>query len=91
MNDINVNFLIPKILLKSLGSGLILVFIREASCTGKYCCGDQNPNDITGALAGGPGAPDDYYNDDRGDNTMNEVTLDYNAGFQMAIAGLNSI
>ena len=66
---------------------------RRASCTGENCCGCdpscgyQNPNDITGALAGGPGAPDDYYNDDRGDYVMNEVALDYNDGFQVAIAG----
>ena len=68
---------------------------RGASCTGGYCCdpscGDPNPNIITGALAGGPAAPDDHYNDDRADYVMNEVALDYNAGFQMAIAGLNSM
>ena len=68
---------------------------RGASCTGGYCCdpscGDPNPNIITGALAGGPAAPDDHYHDDRADYVMNEVALDYNAGFQMAIAGLNSM
>merc|ERR1712180_225592 len=47
-----------------------------------------NPNVLTGALVGGPGDPNDYYNDARNDFVMNEVALDYNSGFQMAVAGL---
>jgi hypothetical protein len=46
-----------------------------------------NPNAITGALVGGPGA-DDSYVDDRKDFKKNEVALDYNAGFTSALAGL---
>merc|ERR1712130_299435 len=41
-----------------------------------------------GALVGGPGEANDYYNDARNDFVMNEVALDYNSGFQMAVAGL---
>merc|ERR1712071_291699 len=50
----------------------------------------ENPHILTGALVGGPGAPDDYYHDRRDDYVMNEVALDYNSGFQMALAGLLS-
>ena len=49
-----------------------------------------NPHLLLGALVGGPSAPDDYYKDDRTDYVMAEVTLDYNAGFQSAVAGLIS-
>ena len=35
---------------------------------------------------GGPGDNDDY-NDHRGDFVKNEITCDYNAGFQGALAG----
>ena len=42
---------------------------------------------LYGALAGGPG-PDDSYRDDRGNYEMNEVALDYNAGFTMDLAAL---
>lgn len=41
-----------------------------------------------GALVGGPGIDDDYV-DDRGDYVKNEVALDYNAGFQAALAELH--
>jgi len=66
---------------------------RGASCYGpNSCCDpncpDANPNVLTGALVGGPGDPNDYYNDARNDFVMNEVALDYNSGFQMAVAGL---
>ena len=37
---------------------------------------------------GGPGSPDDQYNDAVNDYIENEVTLDYNAGFQSVLAGL---
>jgi hypothetical protein len=37
---------------------------------------------------GGPSAPDDYYNDVRNDYVMNEVAMDYNAGFTGSLAGL---
>ena len=36
---------------------------------------------------GGPDASDNY-NDDRGDYIHNEQTIDYNAGWQGALAGL---
>ena len=45
-----------------------------------------NPNILYGALVGGP-AQDDSYNDSRDDYRMNEVSCDYNSGFQSAIAG----
>lgn len=41
-----------------------------------------------GALVGGPDQPDDQWSDNRGDYIEAEVTLDYNAGFQSTIAGL---
>ena len=46
------------------------------------------PNVLEGALVGGPGSPDDQYNDAVDDYIENEVTLDYNAGFQSVLAGL---
>ena len=46
------------------------------------------PNVLEGALVGGPGSPDDQYNDAVTDYIENEVTLDYNAGFQSVLAGL---
>ena len=42
---------------------------------------------LYGALAGGPGGDDDYI-DDRSNYQMNEVALDYNAGFQLCLASL---
>ena len=42
---------------------------------------------LYGALAGGPGKDDDY-KDDRSNYQMNEVALDYNAGFTMCLAAL---
>ncbi|KAK3104481.1 hypothetical protein FSP39_003142 [Pinctada imbricata] len=55
-----------------------------------YNSGADNPHVLNGALVGGPG-PDDSYNDDRHDYTKNEVACDYNAGFQSALAALNSM
>lgn len=43
-----------------------------------------------GGLVGGPGINDDY-EDDRGDYVKNEVAIDYNAGFQSALAELSNL
>jgi endoglucanase len=42
---------------------------------------------LTGALVGGPDEKDSY-TDKRDDYVHNEVAMDYNAGFQSAVAGL---
>ncbi|XP_063436572.1 endoglucanase F-like [Mytilus trossulus] len=49
-----------------------------------------NPHVLYGAIVGGPG-PNDEYDDVRSDYVRNEVAVDYNAGFQGAIAGLKSL
>ncbi|KAG4076480.1 hypothetical protein HA402_014444 [Bradysia odoriphaga] len=49
-----------------------------------------NPQILYGALVGGPDI-NDGYEDDRSDYVRNEVALDYNAGFQSALASLNLI
>lgn len=41
---------------------------------------DPNPQNLYGALVGGPG-PDDSYTDARNDFIKNEVATDFNAGF----------
>ncbi|XP_046580083.1 LOW QUALITY PROTEIN: endoglucanase E-4-like [Haliotis rubra] len=46
-----------------------------------------NPHVLKGGLVGGPLGNDSYV-DKRGDYVQNEVAVDYNAGFQSAIAGL---
>jgi hypothetical protein len=46
-----------------------------------------NPQVLTGALVGGPDG-NDSYKDARDDFVHNEVAMDYNAGFQSAVAGL---
>ena len=48
----------------------------------------SSPNAFTlfGALVGGPNGQDQYH-DSRNDYIANEVAIDYNAGFQGAIAG----
>ncbi|XP_067658425.1 uncharacterized protein [Haliotis asinina] len=46
-----------------------------------------NPHVLNGALVGGPDGNDTYV-DKRSDYVQNEVAVDYNAGFQSAIAGL---
>ena len=51
----------------------------------------NNPHQLNGALVGGPSAANDQYKDDRSDYIMAEVTLDYNAGFQGAVAGLKAL
>ena len=47
----------------------------------------ENIFTLYGALAGGPGMNDEY-TDDRNNFQMNEVALDYNAGFTVCLAGL---
>nr|CAD7573961.1 unnamed protein product [Timema californicum] len=49
----------------------------------------RGPNSqiLYGALVSGPDENDNY-KDDREEYVYNEVTLDYNAGFQSAVAGL---
>ncbi|XP_061196701.1 uncharacterized protein LOC133204978 [Saccostrea echinata] len=49
-----------------------------------------SPQLLKGALVGGPGRGDEYA-DSRKDYTKNEVTCDYNAGFQSALAALTSM
>ncbi|CAL8072396.1 unnamed protein product [Orchesella dallaii] len=62
---------------------------RPASCDwSDFSKPDPNPQVLNGALVGGPNRQDQY-NDDREDYVANEVTLDYNAGFQGALAALN--
>ena len=51
----------------------------------------DNPHQLNGALVGGPKYANDQYQDIRTDYIMNEVTLDYNAGFQSAVAGLKTL
>ena len=46
---------------------------------------NPNPQELTGALVGGPDINDNY-NDERDDFVTNEVATDYNAGFQGALA-----
>ena len=48
---------------------------------------DSNPQILEGALVGGPDINDNF-NDDRHDYVRCEVTTDYNAAFQGALAGL---
>ncbi|HEX7307595.1 glycoside hydrolase family 9 protein [Lentzea sp.] len=43
---------------------------------------------LYGALVGGPSTNNDAYTDSRSDYVMNEVALDYNAGFTSALARL---
>lgn len=47
---------------------------------------EENPHLLYGALTGGPDQ-EDVYEDVRTDYVKNEVALDYNAGFQSALAG----
>ena len=73
--------------------------IRCSSCPTVVECGgcecnwshfdspDPNPQILEGALVGGPDINDNF-NDDRHDYVHCEVTTDYNAAFQGALAGL---
>nr|AMH40381.1 glycoside hydrolase family 9 [Ramulus artemis] len=68
---------------------------RAASCPDapakcdwtQYSTTSPNPQVLTGALVGGPGANDDY-TDVRSDYVHNEVDTVYNAGFQGVLATL---
>ncbi|TFJ85121.1 hypothetical protein NSK_003544 [Nannochloropsis salina CCMP1776] len=65
---------------------------RAASC-GRYgCICDTTPsaNTLYGALVGGPDEKDTYLDDCR-DYKHTEVSVDYNAGFQGAVAGLKHL
>ncbi|KAL4444350.1 hypothetical protein ABPG75_012087 [Micractinium tetrahymenae] len=63
---------------------------RPAPCNwGNFDAPGPNPQVLYGALVAGPAGPgDDTYNDKRTDYVTNEVTIDYNAGFTAALAGL---
>ena len=50
----------------------------------------ENPQLLLGALVSGPDE-NDHYMDKREEYVYNEVTLDYNAGFQSAVAGLRHL
>merc|ERR1712213_121251 len=59
-----------------------------ASCGWNDYSNGPTTNELIGALVGGCKNADDNYNDARDDYFSNEVTLDYNAGFQSTVAGL---
>eukprot|EP01135_Chromosphaera_perkinsii_P004269 Nk52_evm21s273 gene=Nk52_evmTU21s273 len=76
---------------------------RAASCEGlpgepeeKVCdksalkSPEVNPHVLYGALVGGPDK-EDHYVDDRKDYQHNEVAIDYNCGFQSALAGFMNL
>lgn len=48
---------------------------------------EPNPQTLYGALVSGPDQ-NDHYEDVRQEFLYNEVTIDYNAGFQSTVAGL---
>ena len=68
--------------------------VHHRAASGTYDCQDNNAKPywdiftLYGALAGGPG-PDDSYKDTRSNYQMNEVALDYNAGFTLCLAALS--
>ena len=66
--------------------------VHHRGASGNYGAEDfiipkYNIYTLYGALAGGPGR-DDSYKDSRSNFQMNEVALDYNAGFTMCLAAL---
>ena len=64
---------------------------RPAKCGWEaYSQPGPNPQILYGALVSGPDE-NDYYEDKREEYVYNEVTLDYNAGFQSAVAGLRHL
>lgn len=64
---------------------------QPAPCDWKaYRSLEPNPQILYGALVSGPDE-NDYYKDSRDEYIYNEVTLDYNAGFQSAVAGLKHL
>jgi len=68
---------------------------RSSSCPRTGACGwvlgyentEPNPYMLIGALVGGPDVNDNW-SDDRSNHTTNGVSLNQNAGFQGAVAGL---
>lgn len=74
---------------------IILVYnyivVTNSSCSGSakpcmYLDPSPNPNILFGGLVGGPDIIDNY-EDKRSNYVQNEVALDFNAGFQSALAG----
>ena len=66
------------------------IAVHHRGASGTFDCSANPPYNIFtlyGALAGGPGA-DDSYKDTRSNYQMNEVALDYNAGFTLCLASL---
>ncbi|KAF0773352.1 Endoglucanase [Aphis craccivora] len=64
---------------------------RPAPCDWEaYRSAKPNPQVLYGALVSGPDENDNY-KDLREEYIYNEVTLDYNAGFQSAVAGLKHL
>lgn len=64
---------------------------RPAPCDWEeYRSTKPNPQVLYGALVSGPDENDNY-KDLREEFIYNEVTLDYNAGFQSAVAGLKQL
>ena len=67
--------------------------VHHRGASGVYDSSDKgakpefNIYTLYGALAGGPGKNDNYV-DDRSNYQMNEVALDYNAGFTICLASL---
>ncbi|KAL4221241.1 hypothetical protein ACF0H5_019505 [Mactra antiquata] len=55
-----------------------------------YESSDNNTNLLVGALVGGPDL-NDYHNDVRTNHFGNSVALDYNAGFQSALVGIENM
>ena len=65
---------------------------RPAKCDwNNFNANAPNPQVLTGALVGGDKSTNDIYEDKRSDYIRNEVTLDYNAGFQSAVAAILSL
>jgi len=64
---------------------------RPAACDwSDFNLPTPNPQTLYGALVGGPDR-NDGYTDDRADYVSNEVTCDYNCGFQGTVAGLKEL
>lgn len=74
-------------------------FLLHSSCPNKpatcdwntYNSPSSNANILYGALVGGPVDDNDTYVDERSNYIGNEVTTDYNAGFQGAVAALQTL
>ena len=61
-------------------------FVNQNRCYKNKYDGAANPNVLFGALVGGPDKSGNF-KDDRSDYIQSEVAVDYNAGFQSAVAG----